>query len=575
MEEKGVSGSLIVISEKNSDRLYPMFIGVSCALFVLRLLPEPEICDEKWSEIRNGMLKGSALVGLLVSTVEKSKLLEKLENAEMEIAELKKRRSEDAKANEKVVSIFAAREQSWFDERRKLSHQIFSLMNDLKVVEAKRENSVSELGDKMKEIEVILQLKDTMIEEAERRRLESEEKLKEAHHLAEELRESHSSEISKHKTAFIEQVEAAKQEVEALLEHKEQLLLVNQMLLKQVRSSKLKRKQAEVEAARWKAVAESKHDRNSFLNAKSDGGEMYAYMEQLRQKDEKLEAYNWRLMISELESRRLKLRVEALDRDIAKLRQDNAKLSEMMRPHEGDGNDTVWSRVKVVKLKAGHTRQEMMKKVDEASEKDVVFTLQQPHIREADEVAAAQTSSNNCTWKMDVHALGVSYKVKRLRQQLLVLERLPGKEDAESNARVKGFYALMSLLNKQLDRYNSLQGKIDQLYKRMQENKVNTKCEEDETKRMEQFLEETFQLQRYTVATGQKLMEVQSMIASNLVAEAEDIEKHGSFDIERFAESLKTLFRETQRGLELRISRIIGDLEGTLARDGFNTWRKR
>lgn len=322
MEEKGVSGSFIVISEENSDRLYPMFIGVSCALFALRLLPEPEICDEKWAEIRNKMLKGSALVGLLVWTVqrnvittEKTKLLEKLETAQMEIAELKKRRSEDAKANEKVVSIFAAREQSWFDERRKLSHQIFSLMNDLRVVEAKRENSVSELGDKMKEIEVILQLKDKMIEEAERRRLESEEKLKAAKNVLEELRanvknevERHSSEISKHKTAFIElvsnqrqleaemgrtirQVEAAKQEVDAVLEEKEQLVLVNQrlsveivrlhkdlerksnlnaadkeLLLKELRSSKAKRRQAEVEAEKWKAVAESKHDRISLRN---------------------------------------------------------------------------------------------------------------------------------------------------------------------------------------------------------------------------------------------------------------------------------------------------------------------
>lgn len=89
---------------------------------------------------------------------------------------------------------------------------------------------------------------------------------------------------------------------------------------------------------------------------------------------------------------------------------------------------------------------------------------------------------------------------------------------------------------------------------------------DDSRSGMERFLEETFQLQRYIVATGQKLIQVQAKIASTAVAEAQGIE--------RFAESLTTLFRDTQRGLEVRISRIIGDLEGTLARDGFNTWRR-
>jgi len=35
-----------------------------------------------------------------------------------------------------------------------------------------------------------------------------------------------------------------------------------------------------------------------------------------------------------------------------------------------------------------------------------------------------------------------------------------------------------------------------------------------------------------------------------------------------FADSVRTLFQEVQRGLEVRISRIIGDLEGTLACEG-------
>lgn len=96
----------------------------------------------------------------------------------------------------------------------------------------------------------------------------------------------------------------------------------------------------------------------------------------------------------------------------------------------------------------------------------------------------------------------------------------------------------------------------------------------EETKRLEHFLEETFQLQRYMVATGQKLMEVQSKIASGFVEAGEDLDESASFDLKRFADSVRTLFKEVQRGLEIRISRIIGDLGGTLACDGIIYLRK-
>ena len=66
------------------------------------------------------MQQGSAqLLGLLVWKVQKEggregkcELLYKLEIAEREMEELKKLRCEDARAIEKVVSIFATKEQS-------------------------------------------------------------------------------------------------------------------------------------------------------------------------------------------------------------------------------------------------------------------------------------------------------------------------------------------------------------------------------------------------------------------------------------------------------------------------------
>lgn len=93
----------------------------------------------------------------------------------------------------------------------------------------------------------------------------------------------------------------------------------------------------------------------------------------------------------------------------------------------------------------------------------------------------------------------------------------------------------------------------------------------EETKRLEHFLEDTFQLQRYIVATGQKSMEIQSKINTGFVGHPEG---HASIDMQRFGESLITLFKDVQRGLEVRIFKIIGDVEGTLACEGMIHPRK-
>lgn len=76
---------------------------------------------------------------------------------------------------------------------------------------------------------------------------------------------------------------------------------------------------------------------------------------------------------------------------------------------------------------------------------------------------------------MDLQALGVSYKIKRLKQQLLMLERLMGKQESSENVKskddgrngIKGFLSLVSLLTKQVGQYQSLQEKADDLCKRM------------------------------------------------------------------------------------------------------------
>ena len=82
-----------------------------------------------------------------------------------------------------------------------------------------------------------------------------------------------------------------------------------------------------------------------------------------------------------------------------------------------------------------------------------------------------------------------------------------------------------------------------------------------------QFLEETFQLQRFMVATGQKLLETQSRIAPGLGRGGGGSGGDG-VDMKRLMDVAGALLRDVQRGLEVRIARIIGDLEGTLTFHG-------
>ncbi|PSS32325.1 Leucine-rich repeat-containing protein [Actinidia chinensis var. chinensis] len=532
MDEKGVLNScLVAISEEKSESLYPMFFGVSCAFFALRLLSEPEMCHERFLEIRTGLLQGSAhLLGLLVWRVRrveadsgKGETLHKLQKAEKEIEEFKRIRKEDAKANERVVRIFAAQEQSWFSQRKMLRQQIGALMNELRVMQRNGDEAISELNDKLQEKDQLLQSKGKLLELEEQKRRGIEEKLEESKNVVEELRETskreakeHSSELWKHKTAFIElvsnqrqleaemgralrQVESTKRELDSVLEHKEESVLMaqklsveliktrkdleqkdkilsamlrkskldtaeKQMLLKDVKLSKAKRKQAELETERWRVVSESRRERNSLKHMllkhsssnatvpshsrsrlqtefpieyeqsrhqeehevfspldeqySQEGSEdlllaadvkqlegwvrseaekynalveqrhhleINAFADQLRLKDEKLEAFQWRFLSMELESKRLQSHVEGLNHDLSQLRQENMRLGAVVLDREAEmnslkqqleppirqktdlsshshnpslGNEIIWSQVKSGKRKPGEKEHE-------------------------------------------------------------------------------------------------------------------------------------------------------------------------------------------------------------------------
>ncbi|XP_042429654.1 rootletin-like isoform X2 [Zingiber officinale] len=837
---------------------YPFYFGVSCAFVALDLVSRKrrELLDVNggWgSRSAEMMLKGSAqLLGLLVERAQaRGEAMEKkLKKAHLEVEEMKQRRTEDAKANEKVVAIFAAHEQRWIAERKSLRFQIQALTNRLQIDKSKHDDAISTLEKRVEGESRARMLKDEALEAEARKRKELEEKL----HLADELldemtdrakraAQDHSAELWKHKTAFAEivskqhqmdaemnrtlrQAEVARQELEEALEQKveafamidklsEQILRIQrdseqkdkilssmlrklkldaaerQTLLKEVKLSKAKKKQAELEMERWRNMWESSrnkkfkdihsvdtgslrnrrlelvpvgslghnsmnllleaedkkeesststalkcHDYCSFdENGDADWvrketekyaaileqkhrGEVEAFTEQLRQKDEELEAFRWQLLSMELETKRLRSHIEDLNGNLSHLKGKNVKMEARLLDKEQeikllkeqfnlhvqnsernnlyylptpDACQALWSEVEITKnkqkketddsmansigdfpktsskamgLDAGNDTEERenvhteinksdaaeppspsnynsreytdgfsempspeqssgsSSSEDQAKSTPVVsssnaageeiekkeMNLELANIQAnanckqeaetANKLSLIKTSlARDTSLKMDIQALGVSYKIKRLNQQLVVLEKLASspammqitnndqnpstpdvssdKETYENKQQNQGLLLVQSLLNKQLKRYQSLEEKTNNLCSRMNEcyksgggRDVQNGRTKEQSETLARFLEETFQLQRYIVATGQKLMEMQSRLGATLNAAAARLDESVGFNIELFADIVRTLFREVQRGLEVRISRIIGDLEGTLAFDG-------
>lgn len=274
---------------------YAMWFGISCAFAALGVVE----MEGKRLELSELMMRGSTqLLGLMVERRQRKveALEEKMKRAEMEVKEMKLRRREDAKANEKVVAIFASHEQSWIAERKRLGFQIQTLVRELR-------------GSKevVEEKEGVIRAKDEELEKGLKERKELEERMKKEE-------EEHSAELWKHKTAFMElvsdqrqleaemgrvlrQAETAKRELEELSEKKEEAVAMvdklsdeilklqkdaeqkdkilsamlrkskidsaeKQMLLKEVKISKAKKKQAEMEMDRWRSLCESRNKKS-------------------------------------------------------------------------------------------------------------------------------------------------------------------------------------------------------------------------------------------------------------------------------------------------------------------------
>ncbi|KAL5221248.1 hypothetical protein ABZP36_025961 [Zizania latifolia] len=811
------------------------YFGLSCALAVLHRSGGRGGCDLgdgrcRWSRRREIALR------------------KRVGELESEVQELRRRRVEDARANEKVAGIFAAHEQRWFAERKGLRRQVHAVVAAARAREVTHEGVVADLRRQLEEQQRAVGLKDEAMEQEVRGREEAEEKLRASEQAEEEVRErarkdaqEHAAELRKHKAAFVELASAQRQlgaelahaarrgdsaEAElkealerrdeaaataaelsseaALLrrdaEHKDKILSAmlrkskidmddREMLVREVKMCKARRKQAELEADRWRKMWESRHRRGSRSSARcaaadhpgcsdkltaadpvacahdtkilfvdhveeSDGkkdrqttapapapkdpttvecvdrypshvddkpvveeyqdlqewfqmetekytsmirhrhnAEVEAFTEQLRLKDEKLEAFRWRAASMDVEASRLRCRVQELEARLSEQEErstgleallvgrddENSSLKEqlaasqarsldgteicaadgdggcehrvpgsregvaainlidMVSPDDAKNEVTTMEATEAVDVVSvqndafGASPDELVEheqppvaparvsytcEIEEEEEEKEVFidpenarprdSTDRPEVTSSSSelalVVAAPPEQRTSACKLDIQALAVSYKIKRLKQQLLVLEKLAaaagGKETAtatksSSNAadaasacgrqQYPRIYQIMvSFLSKHVNRYQSLDDKIDDLCTRMEESKRGGEREQwrrqesegsrEQSAALGHFLEETFQLQRYMVATGQKLLEMQSRIAPSLSRAAAAAAAAGSgddgVDMGRFMDIVGALLRDVQRGLEVRIARIIGDLEGTLTFHG-------
>ncbi|XP_074283202.1 uncharacterized protein LOC141607749 [Silene latifolia] len=159
-------------------------------------------------------------------------------------------------------------------------------------------------------------------------------------------------------------------------------------------------------------------------------------------------------------------------------------------------------------------------------------------------------------WKVDGESTGVPSKLKLLEEELLNLEKI-GKNNPVKVA---------SLMRKQAKRYQDLAGKIDDLCKRMQASDPSEPALNSEfrSQRQTEFLLEAFQLQQRASETRKKLLALQTEIYSHSLGDDLDTRLAARHSLD----SIRGNFKEIQRNLEVWLARIMGDLEGILARDG-------
>ncbi|XP_020573790.1 uncharacterized protein LOC110020138 [Phalaenopsis equestris] len=161
-------------------------------------------------------------------------------------------------------------------------------------------------------------------------------------------------------------------------------------------------------------------------------------------------------------------------------------------------------------------------------------------------------------WKVNSDAAGVSSKLNLLEQELGELEKVEKVELTKVSL----------FLRKLWKRYQSLAGKIDDLCSRMQLSDAYepTLSPEFRTQQQTVYLVEASALQLRAKEMRQKLNTLQAETAT--VHIGDELAASAKLSMRRSMDSMRNGFKEMQRNLEIWLARIMGDLEGVLAREG-------
>jgi hypothetical protein len=100
----------------------------------------------------------------------------------------------------------------------------------------------------------------------------------------------------------------------------------------------------------------------------------------------------------------------------------------------------------------------------------------------------------------------------------------------------------------------------------------STLSSEFRTQRQTEFLLEAFHLQHRATETRQKLSTLQAETAKSSFGD--ELTAEAKMCTRRALSSIRNNFKEIQRSLEIWLARILGDLEGMLARDGASRIRE-
>jgi hypothetical protein len=209
-------------------------------------------------KVAGGCDLGAMRQGCRWSRARELAQLEKTNELERKVEELLCRRAADARANEKVASIFASHEQRWLAENKALQRQVNTVVAAARAREAKREEA-AELG---REAEEQRRAADEALAREAARREAAEERLSEAERAGKDAAEEHAAELRRHKAALLE-LASAQRELEADLARAARLAEA------ELHSALERRDEAAAEAARLRRDADHKDKIPSAMLRKS------------------------------------------------------------------------------------------------------------------------------------------------------------------------------------------------------------------------------------------------------------------------------------------------------------------